>query len=68
MLGKEQRSLTIVALIFFGALFAETMLEPGPLWATSGICLPTSVQASVWGSDVGSLRKLQRGARYCGFD
>jgi hypothetical protein len=62
MLGMEQRSLTIVALIFFGASFAETMLEPGPPWATSGICLPTSVQALVpvqafvWGSDVG--RKL----------
>ena len=29
------RLLTIVALIFFGAWFAETMLEPAPLWATS---------------------------------
>jgi hypothetical protein len=31
------RSLTIAALIFFGTLLAETMLEPGPLWATSSV-------------------------------
>jgi hypothetical protein len=43
------RILTIGALIFFSALLAETMLEPGPLWATS-----------VWeAQEVGARKKKQ---------